>query len=147
MRELLGIVSNTDESYNFCISNPSKNQDKDTEMHMGQVFAILVPKDSISAKYRGYPLRMPVFQYSEKSETGSEVNAVDANISSDVRNKATKNDQIVISEKECFEMDDNLLDMEEKTFYVIRCKRGSLRHKAEIEDCVMHSLLFEDQYN
>ena len=27
-------------------------------MHMGQVFAVLVPKDRVAAKYRGYPLQL-----------------------------------------------------------------------------------------
>ena len=50
------LQSNANEKYNFSVSC----KDVDCVIYMGQIFALLAPKDSISSKYRGYELTADV---------------------------------------------------------------------------------------
>lgn len=61
LREMLGLqpLDTKELTYSFAISTACKNSDREYVMQMGQVFAILVPKDRISAKYRGFELSVP----------------------------------------------------------------------------------------
>lgn len=62
LREILGLKTQKEEEYHFKLSNPnlhkssSSNMNGEYVMLMGQIFALLVPKDRLSAKYRGYQL-------------------------------------------------------------------------------------------
>ena len=69
LREILGleskpvqnVIKKSDSKYRFNISNPHKDVEGEYVMQMGQVFAMLLPKDPKSAKFRGYELSVPPF--------------------------------------------------------------------------------------
>ena len=64
LHQILGLRhEDRSDDYSFSISNPRLQNNH--EMHMGAVFAILVPKDPISAKFRGYKLHMSAVQLAQ----------------------------------------------------------------------------------